>query len=167
MPPIGPYLQTTCFAFASKIICCRPRLINSERTRELGPEGPKLAGASSYSNACGQWLAKLDLIFNTHRHSVRTDISWSNMPLIMFMGADILFVYFLFRCQSSTSLASYWDRYSYRTFPVLSLSLIVVPPSEWVGQLMCITIAAWTFPPTTHQIVGLGRSVYISAIVFS
>ena len=98
---------------------------NSERTRELGPEGPKLVGASSYSNACGQWLAKLDLLFNTHRHSFRTDISWSNMPLIMFMGADILFVYFLFRCQSSTSLASYWDRYSYRTFPVLSLSLRV------------------------------------------
>ena len=33
-------------------------LVDSERTRELGPEGPKLAGASSYSNACGQWLAK-------------------------------------------------------------------------------------------------------------
>ena len=29
-------------------------IIYSERTRELGPEGPKLAGASSSSNACGQ-----------------------------------------------------------------------------------------------------------------
>ena len=27
---------------------------NSERTHELGPEGPQLAGASSYSNVCGQ-----------------------------------------------------------------------------------------------------------------
>ena len=36
----------------------------SERTRELGPEGSQLAGASSYSNVCGQSpLAKLDLIW--------------------------------------------------------------------------------------------------------
>ena len=26
----------------------------SERMHELGPEGPQLAGASSYSNVCGQ-----------------------------------------------------------------------------------------------------------------
>ena len=30
----------------------------SERTRELGPEGPQLAGASSYSSGCQQGEAK-------------------------------------------------------------------------------------------------------------
>ena len=78
------------------------RIDNSERTRELGPRAP----------ACGSELLQQrvwsDLIFNPgYRHSVMTDISWSNMPLIMFMGADILFVYFLFRCQSSDSVAAY------------------------------------------------------------
>ena len=33
-------------------------IINSERTRKLGPEGPQLAGASSYSNGCQQRKAK-------------------------------------------------------------------------------------------------------------
>ena len=32
--------------------------VYSERTRELGPEGPQLAGASSYSNGCQQRKAK-------------------------------------------------------------------------------------------------------------
>ena len=55
---------------------------NSERTRELGPEGPQLAGASSYSNGCQQGKAKA----KSNVYSVRLNISSS-----VFMGADILF----------------------------------------------------------------------------
>ena len=82
-----------------------------------------------------------DLIFNPgyrHRHSVMTDISWSNMPLIMFMGADILFVYFLFRCQRSASVGSILRQIFSSSFSRFIAYVIVVPPSEWVGQLMCI-----------------------------
>ena len=52
--------------------CVHPKISHnsySERTRELGPEGPQLAGASSYSKGCQQGKAKnlmftvLDWIF--------------------------------------------------------------------------------------------------------
>ena len=72
-----------------------------------GPKGPSERERALTATRVVSPPSKLDLIFNSYRHSVRTDISWSNMPLIMFMGADILFVYLLFRCQSSTSLATY------------------------------------------------------------
>ena len=107
----------------------------SELTRELGPEGEELLQQRVWS----------DLIFNPgyrHRHSVMTDISWSNMPLIMFMGADILFVYFMFRCQSSASVGPILRQIFSSSFSPFIAYVIVVPPSEWVGQLMCITIAA-------------------------
>ena len=106
------------------------RLNNSERTRELGPEG------LLQQRVCS------DLIFNPgyrYRHSVMTDISWSNMPLIMFMGADILFVYFLFRCQRSASVGSILRQIFSSSFSRFIAHVIVAPPSEWVGQLMCIT----------------------------
>ena len=37
---------------------CKAHQYYRERTRELGPEGPQLAGASSYSNGCQLGKAK-------------------------------------------------------------------------------------------------------------
>ena len=48
---------------------------NSERTRELGTEGPQLAGASSYSNGCQQGEAK-NLIFTVLDRIFRRLCSW-------------------------------------------------------------------------------------------
>ena len=82
---------------------------------------------------CGQSpLAKLDLIFNPgYRHSVMTDISWCNMPLIMFMGADILF-FFLFRCQSSASVGRILRQIFSSSFSRFIAHVIVVPVGRTV-----------------------------------
>ena len=70
-----------------------------------------------------------------------TDIMWFNMPLIMFKGADILFVYFLSRCQSLASVGHILRQIFSSHLSRFMAHVIVVPPSEWVGELMCIPIA--------------------------